>query len=208
LELDITVSPDIYTAEEVIETNKGVNVTAIAKFSEYSVQDYSGHWITIPSQLVPDGTRIVFNINAYRPALTKSEEEAKSNMANENVLVIRPDTVRKYMTINIKGTVVSDGLTGIGENAVIVLSNLTWVPSVIGLLPEPTLDDIYIGDAISRIVTIGASQIHDAVKLAAQRIIDYQVENTSWVTAKKVVFLLTDGDENTSENSFFGTCKV
>lgn len=199
LVLTIDASPEAYSAENVTDTDRGFNIVATAEFSEYIVKDSDGNWITIPSQPVPDGTRVVFNINAYKSPLTPEEQEAESK--NQGAIVIRPDTVRKYMSIKIEGTVISDGLKGEEENNVIVLSNLTWIPSVQGLLPELTDDSIYISDAISRIVTIGSSQIHDAVKLAAQRIIDYQTDNTSWSSAKKVVFLLTDGDENTSENS-------
>lgn len=201
LELTVVAPAGNYTAEDVTDTNKGFNITAVAKFTAYDFQDYPGHWVRIPEQLVPDGTRIVFTINAYKPALTKEEAAAKDAMENGNVLVIRPDTVRKYMNIQVKGIVISDGLVGEGKDNTIVMSNLTWIPSIQGLLPEFTTDDIYINKAIDRIATIGASQIHDAVKFAAQRIIDYQTENTSWISAKKVIFLLTDGDENTSENS-------
>lgn len=201
LVLEIDVTPSCYTAESVTETIRGVNVKASAHFTSYVLQDYPGHWITMPSQQVPDGTRIIFEINAFSPALSPAEEEAKANLSSTNVLIIRPDAVREYMNVQIKAMVILDGLSDNETKIVTVLSNLTWIPSVQGLLPEFTNDDIYVNEAMTHIETIGASQIHDAVKLAAQRIIDYQTENASWLTAKKIVFLLTDGDENTSENS-------
>ena len=46
LVLDIAVAPEGYTAEEVTETNRGINITATAGFTAYTAKDNSGNWIS------------------------------------------------------------------------------------------------------------------------------------------------------------------
>lgn len=189
--LDMTANNG-YTASTVTETSKGINIVVHAMFSEYSVEDYPGHWVVMPAQTISDGTRIVWNIDCYKAL--------PANQASD-LLVVRSDAVRKYMYVRVKATVYAEELQESIEKVLTVSSNLQWIPSVNGLVLEPTNDDIYLSSAIAQINTIGASQIHDAVKVAAQRLIQFQTDNPSWKTAKKTIFLLTDGDENSSQYS-------
>jgi len=198
-----------WTSKSVTTTSRGINIIVGAKISSYSVEDSPGHWAIIPESYVPDGSRIIFNIDSFKPL--------SANQATD-ILVIRPDAVRKYMYIRIRATMYIDGLSSSKEKVIIINSNLQWVPSVSGLLLEPTSDDIYLSQAISQIETLGSSQIHDAVKMAAQRIIQFQTDFSNWKNSKKVIYLLTDGDENSSQysinqsidnvNFIDGTCKV
>jgi hypothetical protein len=190
--LTMTMPEGGYTANLVTETDRGINIILNAMFSQYSIEDYPGHWIVVPAKSVSDGTRVIWNIDCFK-ALPASQ--------TSNILVIRPDAVRKYMYIRVKATVYAEELQASTEKVLTISSNLQWIPSVSGLVLEPTNDDIYLANAISQITTIGASQIHDAVKMASQRIIQFQTDNSSWKNAKKAIFLLTDGDENTSEYS-------
>ncbi len=187
--LTMEVNGNPFTAIKVTETQRAINIVVSAKFSEYSIEDYPGHWIIVPEKPVSDGTRVVFEIYAYKPQDVSKTLEVKNQQ------------LREYMNIKIKATVYAEELYGSIEKVIIVQSNLQWLPSITNLLNEPTMDDIYLSSALAKIDTIGASQIHDAVLLTAQKINDYQTENPSWKSAKKVIFLLTDGDENTSEHS-------
>lgn len=198
-----------YTARSVTETDKCLNLVAEIKTSSYSLEDYPGHWIIIPEAPVPDGTRVIFDIDTYKPLPAEDVSD---------VLIIRPDSVREYIYIRVNVSVYMDGFTGFAQKIIVMRSNLQWIPSVRGLLFEPTNDDIYLSQAISQIETIGASQIHDAVKMAAQRLIQFQTDNLNLKESKKVIFLLTDGDENSSQysidqaidnvNFIDGKCKV
>jgi hypothetical protein len=198
-----------YTAESVTGTDRGINIVVSARFSQYSVEDSPGHWVIIPEKPVNDGTRVIFNVDCYRPS-----SESQSN----DLLVVRTDAVRKYMYIRVKATVYAEELQESVERIIIVSSNLQWIPFVGGLVIEPTNDNVYLASAINQINTVGASQIYDGVKLAAQRLIQFQTDNPSWKDAKKVIFLLTDGDENSSQyslqqsidnvNFIDGTCEV
>jgi len=179
-----------YTAETVIETIKGFDIKAFAKFSSYTVEVSPGNFVFMPEEVVPDGSRMIFDIKTYRPSEIESD-----------LLVVGTDQVREYMYISIIATIISEGMAATKNVAITVLSDLQWLPSVKRLVADFTEDSIYIAEALGQINTLGASQIHDAVKLSAQNIIQYQTDNSSWKTSKKAIFLLTDGDENTSGHS-------
>jgi hypothetical protein len=189
--LSISAPDSAYTSRTITDTDKGFNIVLNAKFSEYSVEDYPGHWTIMPEKPVADGTRVIWEISCFKPLPEQ----------NTNTLIIRPDAIRKYMYMSVKATVYAEELTASETAFIIISSNLQWIPSVAGMIIEPTNDSIYISNAISNIKTIGASQIHDAVKMSAQRLIQYQTDNSEWKSAKKVIFLLTDMDENSSEYS-------
>lgn len=186
---------NVYTARTVTETEKAFNLIASAKFSSYSIQVSPGVWEILPERPVEDGTRAIFEIEAYK-ALDAEETEEVANTAITNT-----EGLKRYMLVRAKITVNSEGLTGTNEIILPICSNLQWLPSVKGLLSEPT-NDIKLIEAITdQIEFIGSSQIHDAVRLAAQRATQYQTDNPSWKSAKKMIFLVTDGDENISEYS-------
>lgn len=198
-----------YTARSSTDTERGIDIVSNIYFSEYSEQDSEGNWSIVPSAPIPDGTRIIWSVNCFK---------AISSQESTETLIMRADAVRKYMYIRAKATVYIEDLEESAEQDIIVSSNIMWIPSVSNLLIEPTDDDIYVQDAMSMIDEIGSSQIHDAVKFASQRIIQYQTDYPEWKSAKKAIFLLTDGDENTSEysinqaidnvNNIDGNCEV
>jgi len=180
-----------WTSNNVTDETKTIDVEISAYWSEYSVEDSPGHWTIVPSQDVADGTRITFNISAYKP----------SPQDNLSVMVVRPDAIKEYMYVEIKASAKVDGYESETSKVITVRSSLQWIPGKKALFFEPTDDDIYIAQAIDQIDTIGASPMHDGVNYAAQRIIDFQTSHTDWKSAKKVILLLTDGDENSSQRS-------
>jgi hypothetical protein len=186
------VDKSIYTSKTIDDTTKGFNIIAYARFSEYYVLDSLGNLIYVPPKIVSDGTRIIFEINSFKPL--KAEDDS-------NILIINPEAIREYMYVRLMATVYAEELSATAEMDLVIRSNLNWLPYVDGVLQEPTNDSIYINNAISYIDAIGSSQIHDAVKIASDRIIRYQTSNVAWKNASKAVFLLTDGDENTSRYS-------
>ena len=186
--------PLLWAAENPTDTDKGFDILFKSKFTAYDVYDpVSGKYITIPEAPLEDGTPIQFEVRSF---------SALSALDGDDIFVVRPDKVRNYMIIRVIVTVYyDDGLFYEDSIMALICSNLAWLPNVKSLLTEPTKDTTYLTDAISKVNSMGASQIHDAVKLAAQNIIQYQTDNPLWKDAKKTIFLLTDGDENTSENS-------
>jgi len=178
-----------YVAQDVSDDRRAIDLNVIAYFTSYTYEDYPGHFVFMPQKNVDDGTRFILDVVAFK----------FGTPANQNDIVISsPDTIKEYMLLKIKGTVTVEGITASKEIIIKVYSDLQWLPFVGGLLPELTKDDQYIESAFSSIKMIGASQIHDAVKLAAQRLIQFQTDNSELKQCKKVIFLLTDGDENTS----------
>ena len=190
--------PSYYTARTVTQTARGFDIRAFANFSSY-VDEFG---VTHPSRAVDDGERITIDIQAFKPEDTVGTDSDQSQgQETGGVLVMAPGTRRSYLTLQVSAQINSEGQTATAEKTIQVYSNEQWLPDVRSLLGEPTNDTIYIDDAIGSIEEYGASQIHDAVKLAAQRIIQYQTDNTNLKSYKKIIFLLTDGDENTSEYS-------
>jgi hypothetical protein len=111
-------------------------------------------------------------------------------------------TVRKYFQIAVSASISPTANLLQRKQQVLIESSLSWSPSVTSVFSEPTNDDIYIDQAIARIPNnIGPSQIFDGVYLAASRMITWQSKNPDWKNASKILFLLSDGDENTSERS-------
>jgi len=188
-----------YASETPGETIKGFDFAAHAFFSSYTIEDYPGHFVTIPARDVDDGSRISFEIDIYKPQ--KSAELEGGGTIETNSLVVAPDVVRDYLTLKVTASVVAEGQFATKNMVVKVNSNLQWIPDYSGLLPEATLDTIYLNNVASQINTIGASPIYDAITLAAQRLITYQTDNASLKNYKKAIILLTDGDENQSQYS-------
>ena len=184
-----------YTGETPGETDKGFDFSVHAYFSEYTYEDYPGHFITIPARDVDDGTRITFQIDVFKPAIAAGET------SNNDRLIVAPDLIRSYMVIKVTVTVYAEGKFATEEKIVKVVSNIQWMPSVSGLVSEATDDTIYLNNVTSNITTLGASQIYDAITMAAQRIITYQTDTASLKDYKKFIILLTDGDENQSQYS-------
>ena len=187
-----------YTAETPVDTERGFDIKATAYFSSYVYEDFPGHFITIPSRPVDDGTRINFEIVSYRP---DPKTQIDGELTSTTTLVVAPDATRDYMILQVLGTISSEGLYAETKFPIMIRSNLQWLPNIKGLVTYPTNDSIYVSNALSQIDTIGASQINDAVELAAQRIITFQTNEELYKEYKKYIVLLTDGDENTSQFS-------
>lgn len=192
----------VYTAERVIDTSRGFNFTVEASFSAFVVEEPPGSGITttIPATDVPDGTRVIFEIEAFK-ALPSPEGSDITKDDLEGIHIVRSDEVKRYMDIRVRATIHVEDIIDSEERLIRVDSLLKWFPSVKGLVVEPTDDDLEISSALTKVETIGASQIHDAIKLASNRLIDFQTDFPSFQDAKKIIFLLTDGDENSSECS-------
>ena len=199
-------SGNIYTAETVDDTDNGFDIVACAMFSSYSAEVAPGEIVMFPEEVVEDGSRIMFEIDTYK-------------VPNENsILVTTQDDLRQYMIIKVRASIFADGLMSTDEAIINVYSGIQWMPSVKRLVKDMTNDQIYLDEALSAINTLGASQINDAVKQAAQNIIEYQTQNPAWKSSKKAIFLITDGDENSSEfsvnqaidnvNFIDGTCEI
>ena len=188
-----------YASETPGETVKGFDFAAHAFFSAYTIEDYPGHFVTIPARDVADGSRISFNVDIYKPQ--KSAELEGNGEVTTNSLVIAPDVIRDYLTIKVTASIVAEGQYATSNMIAKVNSNLQWIPNYSGLLPEATSDTIYLNNVVSQISSIGASPIYDAITMASQRLIAYQTDDTSLKNYKKIIILLTDGDENQSQYS-------
>jgi hypothetical protein len=200
--LTVTIPESIITSESATDTDKGFNIEVCAKFSEYDVEIGDGVFQTIPEEKIEDGTRIILGIETFKPikALADVSEDGVVQ-ADSEILVRSPDTVRNYMYLKIIATVFADGLSATEEVFAVVVSNLNWLPSVMPLVLEPTNDSIDVSNAIAQIGTLGASQINDAVKLAGERLTQFELDDDDIDNFRKFIFLLSDGDENSSEFS-------
>ena len=190
LDVELLVS-NVLSSMTVSETSKQNHIDLKASYSPYSLEISPNHWIDMPASPIPDGTRVVFSMSCYNPHPQSIYQP----------LVVISDAFRDYMLVKVKATVYAEDITTTESKSFLVRSNLNWFPVVDGLVGEPTNDDIYISEVLPQIGTMGASQIHDAVKLASQRLIQYKTDYPQWASAKKAIFLLTDGDENTSQYS-------
>ena len=140
---------------------------------------------------VPDGTRVKFNI------IPSSKQSANGT----NYIVIDADS-HQFMSLDITASSTVGNSNGSDSVLVLVDSAMNWTDSAFGLVPEITKDSLYINEAMTNIATFGGSPISDAVRLAANRIITYQGENTAWKTNRKIVLLLSDGDENSGSYAY------
>jgi len=181
-----------YTAETVTDTSRGFDIRVKAIYTGYYEESPPGTFTWIPATPVPNGSRVTFDIKLYKPLETNTEKQQGS------VIIMDPNTIRKYMVVDVGASIYSEGYKGIASTVIDINSYLQWLPSVEGLVPEPTNDVVYLATATGQIATIGSSQIHDGVKLAADRLIQYQTDNPAWKDSKKTIYLLTDGDENAS----------
>ena len=141
---------------------------------------------------IPDGTRIHFGVEVYL-----SEVEIPG--ASRRTVVFSSDEKRPYVSLNwIASAKVGEGEIVTAEAETKVFSEFSWIPNVRALVPNITSDKIFIDDALSSITTLGGSPIHDAINLAASRVINYRLENSDWANCYSCMALITDGDENLS----------
>jgi len=186
---------DLYTASNVLDITKCMNVKISAGIYANVVQNNVTTDSLIRIGDIPDGTRVIFNINVYKPIDT-------NNISNlDNTFTSDAEAVRRYLYLYMTATIHYGIYTGTTSKIVEVRSNLSWFPNIQSLLPEPTIDNVYVNNALDEIDTIGSSPIHDSVEYSANKIMDYEEENSNLQSYKKIIFLLTDGDENTSKIS-------
>jgi hypothetical protein len=105
------------------------------------------------------------------------------------------------MELKCNMSVTSDGFISERRFIISIASIQQWYPSIRHEVPTLTSDQIYLDTAIANFGFFGSSQIHDAVKRAAEQLVQYQTDDDVFRDYKKFIVLVTDGDENTSENS-------
>lgn len=193
-----STSPTLYAARTPGETARGFNIKAHAYFSAYIDESDPGFPLSVSARDVDDGSRVFVDVNVFKPAprVLGSGEEVPPN-----VTISGPDIVKSYMVIKVKASISEEGKYGEKEMVINVDSNLNWLPDFRGLTLGPTNDLIYINNAVSYSQSMGSSQMFDALRLSAKRIINYQEENVDVRDYKKVILLLSDGDENRSQYS-------
>jgi len=187
-------APTFFTALSIDETIRGFDIKADARFSQYTYVNGSGVLVTVPARPVEDGSRITIEFTPYKP----TDQEAQTDIG---YVVMSAGLKRAYMTLKVKAAIASEGEFASKEFDINIVSITQWYPSVRHETPELTNDNIYIAEAIGSFGFFGASQLHDAVKLAAQKIVEYQTDDSAYKNYKKIMVVVSDGDENTSENS-------
>ena len=183
-------NPVYFTAKTPLDTSRGFDVKAKVQFSEYVYEASNGYSITVPARTVNDGSRVTFEITPYKP----SQEESQIN-------IVAPDIIKKYMILKFRVSAAAEGRFFARDFYILVNGNLQWVSGIKSLMPELSNDSSYITTALTKIESLGGSQLHDAVKEATQRIIQEQTDNPSYKDYKKIIMIISDGDENSSEYS-------
>lgn len=194
--------PTFYTSETVDDSSGGFDFKVKAYFSSYVTELVPGVPTTIPTQPVPDGTRLVFSIETFKPPTNKLMGEGDQNGGSDtgNDLVISYNKKRQYLFIKVDVQACVNGMFEDQNVKIMVVSRLQWLPGYKALIEEPTGDEIYKDLALSKVNSLGASQLYDAIRLAAQRSLEYAYDN-NLDNYKHVIFVLSDGDENISSVS-------
>jgi len=188
-------SATYFTAYSPYETAKGIDIKATGQFSEYVYEDYPGHSIIVPARPVDDGSRMTYTVSSYKPLKTENTEK------NPDMSIVAPDLIIDYAILKITVSIASEGQYAERFFYILISSNLQWIPGFTSLMPEFSNDSSYITTALDKIGWVGSSPLHDAVKEVSQKIVQFQTDNPSHKQSQKVIFLVTDGDENTSEVS-------
>ncbi|MFA5312964.1 MAG: hypothetical protein WC375_06590, partial [Methanomassiliicoccales archaeon] len=168
-------------------------------YTAYTVEVSPGRFITIPAEPISDGTRVTLVMNAYGTSEPLGQNSEGSSTNKKYIFTIDVSSLRQYMNLEVIASACVDGERLQRSGWINIVSSTPWLPSIKPLLYEPINDDVYLEEAYDKIQEIGASQIYDAVRLAAQRLTSYQYANPQWKDAHKVIFLLSDGDENMSQ---------
>jgi hypothetical protein len=193
-------TPAYFTAENPLDTLRGFDIKALTKFSEYTYEDYPGHSVIIPERIVDDGSRITFEVMPYKPTeIIASGGEAK--WKNSKVNIVAPDMIKKYMVLKFRASASAEGKFTARDFYLMINSNLQWVSGIQSLMPELSNDSSYVTTALTQIESIGGSQLHDAVKEATQRIIQEQTDAPAYKDYEKIIMIVSDGDENSSQYS-------
>jgi Mg-chelatase subunit ChlD len=187
-------SATFYTASSIDETIKGFDIRVFVKFPEYSYIDNSGNTVIVPEEVVPDGSRVTVELIPYKP-------ESDGGTTDPGFLVMGAGVKRDYINLRVNVSVSYDGFLSERKFVIAVASTQQWYPSIKQQVSGLTNDPIHISSAVENFGFFGSSQIHDAVKKAAQSLAQYQLEDSGLSSYEKNIILITDGDENSSENS-------
>jgi Mg-chelatase subunit ChlD len=188
-EVAITSAATFYTASDVEETSRGFDVRVTTKFSEYSYIDGSGNEVIIPEELVDDGSRLKVEITPFKPSSVGDS------------IIMSEGVKRDYMNLKFKTSISIDNFNSTREFIINIASLKKWYPFIRNELPRFTNDRNDISKSIENFGFFGSSQIYDAMKVAAEAISEYQNEDEIFKDYKKIIFLISDGDENSSDNS-------
>lgn len=209
-------------------TSGGFDIGIEAFFSSYVYEDYPGHFILIPQRNVDDGTRVTIE-NIWQlptpPPLqvtasstggngdSSDTEDPIDTMMNEAIggytgssVSMPTNSPRNYLVLNTRATINSEGQVAVANISTNIISSLQWIPDTSGIINEPTNKKEFILNAISNVsssntFSIGPSQIYDGVILAANRMIDFNYNNSNGRSYTKMIVLESDGDENLSQNT-------
>jgi len=180
--LGLSVPNCSYVCNDVTKSDHGFTVSAALT-----------HYVGGTQVDVPDGTRVQIQTKAYR-----TPYESDSGVTN----FYFEDNDRPYAVIEFTARCNIGGKQLQDVKNVMLISALKWFPETKALLKEPTDDAIYVDDALDQISQVkGVSPISDAAYMAAGRMYAYQVQNPSWESSNKILFLLTDGDENSNKKT-------
>lgn len=185
--MDLKVPKNVLVEEDVGVENGG----ATAFVTLY-------HTVNGYAREVDDGIRVSFNVTAYAAKANSSDEESgvqtfdmSSGPKEKNYAIVKVEATAKI------GTKVLAK-----KDQILYLSANQWTPAYEAMLDQPTNDEIYISEALAKIGEVkGASMLYDAVVLAADRLNEWQLDNTDWKSADKIIFILTDGCENLSQRT-------
>jgi hypothetical protein len=188
--IDLDVQEMMMASRSVTEEASGLQAKAIVK-------RHLPNKTVVP---IEDGRRIRFTLVPYPYVYT---EETESGGVSTNLGMVTGQTAsHKYIAVEIEASIEENGVVYSDSAVISVDSDLQWLPDVRALLADPTDDESEIESATGMIATLGSSQMHDAVILAATRMLAWQADNPEWRQSKKAIVLLTDGDENLSQQSF------
>ena len=143
---------------------------------------------------VPDGTRIFATFSFY---------EAEDDETESDIIIIggNEDQPRNYAVAGITAVLSNIPDEVKATKKVLLTSDINWFPDVSAApsIRFPTDDAQYIADAVASITELGASQINDAVALAARRMITFEDQLSD---SSKIIILISDGGESLSELSY------
>ena len=172
--------------------------TATAFVQESTTNDYDGFSVDVALKrrdglLPPDGTRVQIEMQPY--ALKKTGATGTE---------VSKDSTNPYMNITFSAKVSIENqkiMSAKEDGKSMVFTDFQWLPTIKKLVPEITNDELYIEKALSKIESIGSSQLNDAIVEASSRIKKYYLDNPDQSTSYSIM-TFSDGGENFSDHSF------
>jgi hypothetical protein len=184
-------SSDYWTMDLVVPQTSFATEDVTIEDSGFTCQVILRHFVDQVEVAVSDGERVSFSLKGI-----------KESVDDDSVPTFGEDEVRRYISVDIESAAVLDGSSLSKNGLVKISSDLDWLPDVRALFEAPTDDSIYIEEALTSAAdVIGSSQINDGLFLAANRMLEWQSTSPSRKEADRMVFLISDGDENESEKS-------